>query len=394
MGCLSKKGLASVLILTMTISCLSLLVIKPVNAQNPPNPSNITINSDGSINPTSAPISQDGNKYSLTGDFDGYLTVEASNIVLDGAGYTVKGIEGATILNTDNPSIHNITAYYDLTNLTVENFSIQGEFDLVRFGINLETTSNFKVINNYISDTYIAIELGGSGNLVSGNHIANTNHTAIQAGDNSVIIGNTIANARGMFGIAIAMSSNSTVIGNSIENNDCGIATYTYGGFLYPYAAPPETSLVYGNNFVNNSQNVLNSGSEGASIGKVANWDNGSIGNYWSDYMSKYPNALEIDHTGIGNTPYVIDSNNVDYHPLLSLAQVNQLLNSFYGRNSSGQTIANSSSSLTQTPIPSPSIVTSTPAIPELSWLVTVPLLLSVFFVAVLVRHRKTSQAS
>jgi hypothetical protein len=33
----------------------------------------------------------------------------------------------------------------------------------------------------------------------------------------------------------------------------------------------------------------------------------------------------------------------------------------------------------------------STPAVPELSWLVIVPLLLSVFFVAVILRHRKTA---
>ena len=48
--------------------------------------------------------------------------------------------------------------------------------------------------------------------------------------------------------------------------------------------------------------------------------------NYWSDYFTRYPNATEIDSTGIGNTPYVFYSylNNAvgltssplyDYHP-------------------------------------------------------------------------------
>jgi hypothetical protein len=27
--------------------------------------------------------------------------------------------------------------------------------------------------------------------------------------------------------------------------------------------------------------------------------------NYWSDYLTKYPNATEIDNSGIGNQPYV-----------------------------------------------------------------------------------------
>lgn len=46
-------------------------------------------------------------------------------------------------------------------------------------------------------------------------------------------------------------------------------------------------------------------------------WDNGSIGNYWSDYLEKYPNASEIGATGVGDTPYVIDADNVDRYPLM-----------------------------------------------------------------------------
>lgn len=54
----------------------------------------------------------------------------------------------------------------------------------------------------------------------------------------------------------------------------------------------------------------------------VANfWDNGSIGNYWSDYSIKYPDAKEINGTGIANTPYVINERNTDNYPLIN--QVN-----------------------------------------------------------------------
>jgi hypothetical protein len=38
------------------------------------------------------------------------------------------------------------------------------------------------------------------------------------------------------------------------------------------------------------------------------------MGNYWSDYLTRYPNATETD--GVWNTPYVIDANNTDYYPL------------------------------------------------------------------------------
>jgi hypothetical protein len=57
-------------------------------------------------------------------------------------------------------------------------------------------------------------------------------------------------------------------------------------------------------------------------------WDNGSIGNYWSNYTIKYPNASEVGNTGMGDTPYVIqrewyttrdypDVKNVDNYPLM-----------------------------------------------------------------------------
>jgi len=50
-------------------------------------------------------------------------------------------------------------------------------------------------------------------------------------------------------------------------------------------------------------------------------WDNGypSGGNYWSDYISRNPNAREIGNSGIGNTPYVSSTTSsvVDRYPLL-----------------------------------------------------------------------------
>jgi nitrous oxidase accessory protein NosD len=59
-------------------------------------------------------------------------------------------------------------------------------------------------------------------------------------------------------------------------------------------------------------------------IGESGNnlWDNGSFGNYWSDYSTKYPNGSEIGNSGIGDTPYVIDADNVDNFPLMAPFEV------------------------------------------------------------------------
>jgi hypothetical protein len=47
-------------------------------------------------------------------------------------------------------------------------------------------------------------------------------------------------------------------------------------------------------------------------------WDDSKEGNYWSDYVTRYPNATEIDGSGIWDTTYVISENNQDSYPLMS----------------------------------------------------------------------------
>ena len=114
----------AVITIGLILLCLaaSIASLQPVKSQNP---SYLTINSDGSISPISAPILRNGNKYTLTDNFDGYLTIVASNIVLDGAGHIVKGIEG------ENNGNAKVTDVFNLTNVIIQNFVIEGEFDLV-----------------------------------------------------------------------------------------------------------------------------------------------------------------------------------------------------------------------------------------------------------------------
>jgi len=49
-------------------------------------------------------------------------------------------------------------------------------------------------------------------------------------------------------------------------------------------------------------------------------WDNGypSGGNYWSDYLEKYPLAEEIESSGIWNEPYQIFESENDNFPLIN----------------------------------------------------------------------------
>jgi len=99
--------------------------------------------------------------------------------------------------------------------------------------------------------------------------------------------------------LQIAGSQN-TIFGNNVTT------------YFFPSTAD---SLFYENNFPYPK-----------SAGTEANrWDNGTIGNYWLNYNSKYPNATQIDNTGLGDTPYLIDDNNTDHNPLMFPSQISML---------------------------------------------------------------------
>ncbi|MCW4002876.1 MAG: right-handed parallel beta-helix repeat-containing protein [Candidatus Bathyarchaeota archaeon] len=52
--------------------------------------------------------------------------------------------------------------------------------------------------------------------------------------------------------------------------------------------------------------------------GSANAWDNGVEGNYWSDYTTRYPNATQAGGTGVGDTPFYINENNIDRYPLMA----------------------------------------------------------------------------
>ncbi|MEJ2242892.1 MAG: NosD domain-containing protein, partial [Candidatus Bathyarchaeota archaeon] len=70
-------------------------------------------------------------------------------------------------------------------------------------------------------------------------------------------------------------------------------------------------NLFYNNSFDNN-QNV-----QITSTNYTEAWDNGTIGNYWSNY-----NGTDNNGDGTGDTPYIIDENNQDNYPLMEPAEI------------------------------------------------------------------------
>lgn len=279
------------------------------------------------------------------------------------------------------------------------------------------------------------------------------------AGDANSILGNVLVN--NYDGIVFQAGENNQVVGNAIEDSSNPYGESSYG--LMFWGASNNTS--YHNNFINNAAQA-GEASTGSSF-PVNTWDNGypSCGNYWSDYQTRYPKAAAIGLSGIGDIPYVIDSQNNDSYPLMAPFSEAFLLNylqeiappqisitsptdqtynssnvllafsanktinwagySLDGKQNvtltanrtlaSGVTVSNNLSNLmrgwhtitvfandtfgdmsaSQTvnfsvapPSPAP-----TPTVPELSWLIILPLLLFMFYVAVALRDRKTKSS-
>jgi len=196
------------------------------------------------------------------------------------------------------------------TNVTVSNLNLSDNAE----GVYLGSTENSAIINNSFSNNLFGVSLDASNNnTISKNIIANNeNGIGLGAGlgrfsSNNVIDLNVITgNGNGIY---FGAAASNIVTRNIITNSATAIYT-EYSGI----------NILYNNNFINNTNQwfdiVLGSFPNVFPI-SVSTWDNGTAGNYWSDYLAKYPNATEIDASGIGDTPYVIYNNNTDRFPLM-----------------------------------------------------------------------------
>lgn len=188
----------------------------------------------------------------------------------------------------------------------------------------------------------ISIEQSWGGNNISYNIIAGVAGDGLsveQHAVNNVIKGNTITGCG--WGVSI-YSLNNTVTENNLVLNHF----YQIGVFA-------ADNRFYLNNVVSDSVLV--------SCGNVPSyWDNGSLGNFWSDYLTKYPNASDLDSSGVGDSdsPYVINAQNVDYYPLLRSSNSSSIL-------PTPSPTLSPMSSPTQQPTLKPSPSTSIPEVPS-----------------------------
>ena len=274
-----KKVSASLIVLIVGLAGISALslAVQPVKALY--SVVEIDINADGSITPSDAPITNVNNTfYTLTDDVNitgppRAIGIGRSNIVFNGNGHTITNSGGWDCFVVGDGT----------NNVTIENTTAIG------FNINVYLASDNNTIrwNNFTGSRYndIVRLQGSGGNYFEGNIITN-----------------------GGWGIDMAYwGPNNTFIGNYIANNrDAAVGWNLGGGGATFY------------------HNVIGGGIIGPYT-PACIWDNGypSGGNYWIGYVSTdkssgpYQNITGND--GIGDTPKVIDADDVDHYPLLML---------------------------------------------------------------------------
>jgi parallel beta-helix repeat protein len=249
-------------------------------------------------------LSVSGDRIELTGN-----VITQGNLVLNGSFLTIENnrLSGRVTLTGSNQTfaqnvVHGIEingSYNNISGNTMSNSDVNLSFDSnLQGSFNIITGNSFSVLYMEYSNANI---------------ISNNSFRCIWIGfyghscSNNTFSGNTVKGP-GLWGILMGAGSYNIFYDNYIA--DFGGDHDGYGIAIGGNHLVAENNLFYHNTLVNNNKGVgYNWGLEGTGN----SWDNGEEGNYWSDYTGSDDNG-----DGIGDTPYVIDDNNIDNYPLMA----------------------------------------------------------------------------
>jgi hypothetical protein len=240
---------------------------------------NILINGDGSItainvNGTSMStpdfIKKNGNKYYLTSDVEHYsFVIRCSNIIFDGQGHTIYGTNGGN---------NAVGIGYDQVGLLINRVTNVTIKDVI---INNFGYSNIE-LDACSYCTFLRVQtIGQPFEIIDGEQ----NSITYCALDDLELIGESSNNVieKNQLGTLYLGGHDNTITKNSVTS-------YLFDGLSH-------NNLIYYNNFLVTINPI--------DFRNVNFWDNGQMGNYWSNYP-------------LGNAPYIINSNNQDNYPLNS----------------------------------------------------------------------------
>lgn len=288
-----RKAASGMMLVLLLTSMLTLAFnVFPAKASG-----TIYIRADGSIDPPTAPIQQEGKVYTFTGNISDYVWVSASNIVIDGAGYTVQGTGTGSGIGLS--SVHNVT----IKDARIRDFST---------GIRIQLSSNNSICSNILTgNAYGILLLNSAENNIFGSNFSQNTISIHGYGpsDKNSIYENTITDDD--YGILIS-GSQTNVSGNNVtvyyeairlySSSNCSISEnwcITSAGAH----APPLVSLSdVSNSSV--SRNILTNGNFGIRLdgsGKNTIVDNNASSNNYGIYLLSSSDNTIVDNTASNN---------------------------------------------------------------------------------------------
>ncbi len=342
-------------------------------------------NNDGAISEKSYTINDIDVSNTVNGKPVYYWVGQHNKTVPSDAGWVVlKNCRGITIQNLNLEGNVNGVSLWCTNDSTVSGNTVANNLN----GIQLEVSSNNVISGNQITNNKgygISLNYGSSYNVISKNEIVanvndgvyidlttdnntvNENSVMENNGNgvffkdikNSKVIGNNITLNKGC-GIGFGYGPNGVIRGNYISRNGKGIwisnafentvvlnTIVDNNGWGIELEGSQKNNSIHHNNFINNSatenlqvriagvwsypglNKTVHSGEKQELpkfVAGAANvWDDGREGNYWSDYLSRYLNASEAGITGVGDTSYFINENNIDRHPLMNPCEISSV---------------------------------------------------------------------
>jgi hypothetical protein len=263
------------LIFTLTVTMLGGYVAANFTPVLPSD--NIVIEADGRVIGTDK-IVRNGDTYTFVANVSGTNTIQGSfqgnmscalavyrsNIIIDGAGFTLQG-NGITGIDISN-GVCQKPSEQEVWNVTIKNLRITN----CSIGIRCDFGGNHTFYGNYISNDF-----------VTQNETGNLSWESL--------------------GIALWGSS-----GNNITHCTIGGSPAIYMHFACSGNMVTENNIVFGADLAISGDEIFDR-------------------NYWSDYLTRYPNASEVDSSGVWDMPYAFaDSIGFegrifqDNHPLVS----------------------------------------------------------------------------
>jgi len=219
----------------------------------------------------------------------GYVDIiNSTNITVKDLNITHSG-HGVLFAFTNNSRIENVTGCYD------------------KHSFLLYESHNNTVVNNIAANNiYDGFRLWNSTDNILLNNTSNWNAygTVLDSSDNNTLINNSFSNSS-QWGILVRDSNNNAIYLNDVVDNPQGCSVLSASSTSSANIAD-----------IWNSTEKLTYSYNGANY-------TGYLGNYWGDYQASYPGAAEVGSTGVGDTPYGIQTTDhavpqADSHPLVA----------------------------------------------------------------------------